>query len=118
MATPLETIGRVGDRRVEHDRVEALIDEHGIVVLVVGLPVSLSGDLGPTARQMLSEVKALRKRLSIAVVTHDERNTTVTAESSLRQGGVDSRKGRSVVDQVAASVILQSWIDAGGRVDA
>lgn len=82
------------------------------MVVVVGLPLSLSGDVGPAARRVLSEVKGLRKRLAVEVVTHDERLSTVDAEASLRAQGVNTRKGRSVVDQLAASVILQSWIDA------
>lgn len=112
MATPLETIGRVGDRGVEHQRIKTLIEEHEIAVVVVGLPLSLSGEVGPTARAVLSEVKGLRKRLGTEVVTHDERLTTVSAETSLREQGVTGRRGRAVVDQVAAAVILQSWIDA------
>ena len=111
MATPLETIERVGDRRLEHERVRALVDEHDVAVVVVGLPLSLSGGVGPTARAVLSEVKGLRKRIAAEVVTHDERMTTVSAEASLRAQGVSSRRGRAVVDQVAAAVILQSWID-------
>ncbi|MDH3682314.1 MAG: Holliday junction resolvase RuvX [Acidimicrobiia bacterium] len=111
VATPLETIERVGDRRLEHERVSALVDEHDVAVVVVGLPLSLSGGVGPTARAVLSEVKGLRKRIAAEVVTHDERMTTVSAEASLRAQGVSSRRGRAVVDQVAAAVILQSWID-------
>lgn len=111
VATPLETIERVDDRTVEHGRVAELIDDNDIVVVVVGLPLSLDGTIGPAAKAILREVKALRKRLGIEVVTHDERLTTVTATSALRAQGVDSRRGRSVVDQLAASVILQSWLD-------
>jgi putative Holliday junction resolvase len=66
----------------------------------------------------LREVKAIRKRLrGVDVVTHDERLSTVTAESSLRAQGVDSRRGRSVVDQLAAAVILQSWLDGASPDD-
>lgn len=114
MATPLETIKRVGDRVIEHGHVERLIDEHRVVVVVVGLPLSLTGDVGPAARRVLSEVKGMRKRLPVEVVTQDERLSTVDAEASLRAQGVTARKGRGVVDQVAASVILQAWIDASG----
>lgn len=114
VATPLETIRRVGDRVVEHGHVNRLIEEHGVVVVVVGLPLSLTGDIGPAARRVLSEVRGMRKRLPVEVVTHDERLSTVDAEASLRAQGVTARKGRSVVDQVAASVILQAWIDAAG----
>jgi putative Holliday junction resolvase len=56
----------------------------------------------------------LRRRFGpkgVAVVSHDERNTTTTAAGSLTASGVDSKRGRSVIDQVAAAVILQSWID-------
>lgn len=112
VATPLETVARVGDRSIEHGRLAQLVDEHEVSLVVVGLPLSLDGGLGPTAKQMLSEVKGLRKRLAVTVITHDERLTTVTAEASLRSGGVSSKRGRSVVDQLAAAVILQSWIDS------
>lgn len=72
----------------------------------------MNGDVGPAARRVLSEAKGLRKRIGVEVVTHDERLSTVDAESSLRAQGVNSRKGRAVVDKVAASVILQGWIDS------
>jgi putative Holliday junction resolvase len=111
VATPLQTVARVGDRVVEHGIVAALAAEHEATVLVVGLPLSLSGEVGPAARQVLSEVRGLRKRVPIEVVTHDERLSTSTAEASLRQQGVGRRQGRMVVDSVAASVILQAWMD-------
>ena len=113
MATPLETIHRVDDRTVEHGRVQELIDENDVTVVVVGLPLSLDGTLGPAGRTILREVKSLRKRVDAEVVTHDERLSTVTAESSLRAQGVGSRRGRAVVDQLAAAVILQAWLDGG-----
>lgn len=112
VATPLDTIHRVGDRVIEHGHIRDLVDEHEAVVVVVGLPLSLSGEVGPAARKVLSEVKGLRKRLGVEVVTHDERLSTVDAEASLRTQGVNTRKGRKVVDQLAAAVILQRWIDA------
>ena len=114
VATPYETVQRVGDRPVEHSRIAELVTETVAVVVVVGLPLSLDGSMGPAARKVNSEIKALRKRLhplGVAVVSHDERNSTTSAAHSLMASGVDSRKGRSVVDQVAAAVILQSWID-------
>lgn len=115
VATPSETVRRVGDRPVEHDLIAEIVDRTEATVVVVGLPLSLDGSVGPAARKVLSEVKALRRRLALGgveVVTHDERNTTRTAAHSLADAGVGSRKGRGVVDQVAAAVILQSWIDA------
>lgn len=114
VATPLTTVRRVGDRKAEHEAIAALASEHGVTTVVVGLPLSLDGSDGPAARAVRSELKGLRKRLpGVEIVTHDERLTTVTAQGQLRRGGVDSRRGRQVVDQVAAAVILQAWIDAG-----
>ncbi|MCP3987640.1 MAG: Holliday junction resolvase RuvX [Actinomycetia bacterium] len=115
VATPLETINRVGNRPLEHDRIAELVADHEVTVVVVGLPLSLSGEVGPAARKVLSEVKGLRKRLAAEIVTHDERLSTVDAQGSLRRQGLKGQKGRAVIDQVAASVILQSWIDSGTR---
>lgn len=111
MATPLTTVERVDNRVAEHASVAELIDEHGATLCVVGLPLSLDGSVGPAARSVLREAKALRKRLAVEVVTHDERLSTVSAERELRAQGVDSRRGRAVIDQVAAAVILQSFLD-------
>ncbi len=114
VATPSETLTRVGNRPVEHDRIAEIVSRTGATVVVVGLPLSLDGSVGPAARKVLSEVKALRRRLGpegVTVETHDERNSTTTASHSLAAAGVDSRRGRAVVDQVAAAVILQSWLD-------
>lgn len=119
MATPYTTVNRVGDRTAEHEAIDAIVTEVEATTIVVGLPLSLDGSEGPAARKVASEVKSLHKRFDpkgITVVTHDERHSTTSASQSLRAGGVGSRKGRSVVDQLAASVILQSWIDGLGGV--
>jgi putative holliday junction resolvase len=86
---------------------------------VVGLPLSLSGAVGPAARAVLEEVTELTDRLSVPVVTHDERFSTVVATRSLRQAArgrtVKSARRRSgEVDQAAAAVFLQAWLDGGG----
>ena len=115
VATPSETVHRVGNRPAEHDEIAEIVERVEAAVVVVGLPLSLDGSIGPAARKVLSEVKALRKRLGpdgIEVVTHDERNSTTIAAQSLSDAGVGSRRGRAVIDQIAASVILQSWLDS------
>lgn len=111
VATPVDVVERVGDRSLEHGRIGELAAEHEAVIVVVGMPFSLDGTPGPTARAVASEVKGLRKRLGLEVVTHDERMTTVEAGHSLRHQGLGNRRSRQVVDQVAAAVILQAWID-------
>lgn len=113
VATPYEVVQRSGDRSRDHRRIGELVDEAGAEVVVVGLPFSLDGSIGPAARGILEEVEELRATLPVDVVTWDERLTTVEAERSLRVMGVKKGNRRRIVDQVAATVILQSWLDAG-----
>ena len=113
VATPYDTIQRSGDRATDHGRVAALVDEIGAATVVVGLPRSLDGTIGPAARAILDEVDELRAALAVEVVTWDERLTTVEAQRSMRAMGVRKSKRRLVVDRLAATVILQSWLEAG-----
>lgn len=95
--------------------VTALAEEHEVRLLVVGLPRRLAGDLGPQADKVLGFVDALREAVSIPVELWDERLTTRMAERVLREAQVTRRRRRALVDQVAASVILQGFLDARGR---
>jgi putative holliday junction resolvase len=113
VATPYEVVTRSGDRTRDHGRIAALVSEADATIVVVGLPLSLDGSVGPAAEAILAEVDELRAALGVPVVTWDERLSTVEAERSLRAMGVRRGQRRQVVDQVAATVILQSWLDAG-----
>lgn len=115
VATPYRTVNRSGHRPDEHAELSDLVDEVGAGVVVVGLPLSLDGTLGPAAKSVLSEVKALRRLLAVPVETHDERLSTVTAEANLDHGGVRGPRRREFVDQLAAAVILQAWLDHRDR---
>ncbi len=84
----------------------------------MGLPISLDGSIGPAATAALDEVAELEVVLDVPVETWDERLTTVTAHHELAAAGMRSRARRAVVDQVAASVMLQSWLDRVRRPDA
>jgi len=79
--------------------------------VVVGLPLSLDGSVGPAAEKALAEVEKLGATLSVPVETYDERLTTVTAERMMTDAGLDSRRQRKVVDKIAAAVMLQAWLD-------
>ena len=113
VATPYEVVTRSGDRTRDHGRIAAVVAEADATIVVVGLPLSLDGSVGPAAEAILAEVDELRAALEVPVVTWDERLSTVEAERSLRVMGVRKGQRRQVVDQVAATVILQSWLDAG-----
>jgi putative Holliday junction resolvase len=111
VASPLATVPRrtpAEDART----IAALADEQAATTVVVGLPVTLAGREGPAAtavRAYLAELAPLLPGLAFELV--DERLSTVAAERALVGGGVRRRARRQVVDQVAASVFLQTWLD-------
>jgi putative Holliday junction resolvase len=120
LASPYDVVLRSGDRRLDHQRIAALVTETGAARVVVGLPYSLDGSIGPAARAVLAEVDELRTRLrdevgDLAVETFDERLTTVTAHQRLAERGVDSKQRRAIVDQAAAAVLLQTWLESPAR---
>lgn len=109
IAVPVETVRRGhGDMA----RLAELTVEHAAIEIVVGLPLSLSGQEGPAAakaRQVAAEIALTVAPVRVRLV--DERLTTVTAERVLRDRGRKGAKRRAVVDQAAAVVILQHALD-------
>ncbi len=89
-----------------------LVAEHEVTLVVVGHPVSLSGAKGEAADHAERFADALRGFLHVAVELHDERLTTVEAERALAAAGMKGRRRREVIDQAAAAVILQSYLDS------
>ncbi|GLF96384.1 Holliday junction resolvase RuvX [Streptomyces yaizuensis] len=112
LATPVETVpGR--DVPAAHRRVRQLVEEYEPIEVVVGLPRSLSGKEGPAATKVRAFAGELAKGIRpVPVRLMDERMTTVTATQGLRASGVKSKKGRSVIDQAAAVVILQNALES------
>jgi len=111
VATGVAMIERGPDRSADHAAIVGLVKEYDAVRVVVGLPVSLSGDNGAAAIAVLDEVDELQRQVGVGVDTIDERFTTAAASSAMRQGGRSARAQRSVIDQAAAAVLLQDWID-------
>lgn len=116
VASPIETVLRSGDRSADHRRLLAIAEEWEVDTIVVGLPLSLDGSEGPAARSARAEMEELAAATSLSVVPYDERLTSVTANRLLHEGEVPGRSRRQVVDQLAAAVLLQAWLD--GRPDA
>ena len=113
VATPYAVIERSGDAALDRRTILAHAREAGASRVVVGLPLSLSGDTGPAARAVLEEVAALRALAGeeVTVETHDERLTTVIAEQGMREARVPRRARRRTVDSAAAAVMLQSYLE-------
>lgn len=111
LATPYEVVPRSGDRARDHQRIGALAEEAGAEVLVVGLPRSLDGTDGPAAVAARAEAVELAAATGMAVELWDERLTTVTADRDLMALEMRAPARRRVIDKVAASVMLQAWLD-------
>ena len=114
LASPWGTIERSGDPGRDLAAMVDAVREVEASAVVVGLPLSLSGEQGPAARAALAEAEALRQALEplgVALETADERLTTVEAQRALRAAGKTGRAARRVVDSAAAMVLLQAWLD-------
>ena len=79
--------------------------------ILVGLPRNMNGTFGPAAENARAFAENLRARVACPVDLWDERLTTVAAQRALRESGCNARDQRGVVDQVAAQILLQSWLD-------
>lgn len=111
LASPVEVVQRSGDERQDHQRILELAAELGVARIVVGLPLSLDGSVGPAAAAALAEVDRLGATTDLPVDTYDERFTTVTADRMLKEQRMKGPARRRVVDQAAAAVMLQAWLD-------
>lgn len=111
LALPLGTV-QVGRPPGELRAIRDLVRERDVVLVVVGHPLSLSGDAGPRARKTEELAAALAAAVAIPVELHDERLSTVEAERALREAGWRGRHVRHAADASAATVILQAWLDA------
>jgi putative holliday junction resolvase len=112
IAYPLEVVAGVESAFA---RLESLISEEGVVRIVLGLPRNMDGSLGPKAREALRFAEALRARFPVPVETWDERLSTVEAERYLRDAEVPRRRWKERVNQVAAQIVLQSYLDRKNR---
>ena len=99
------------------ERILQLIAEMDVTSVVIGRPVSMSGQAKGAVEEYEGLVSELRRSVpeNVSVVEHDERLTSVIANRSLQAGGVSAKKARGIVDAVAAQVMLQGYLDAGQR---
>jgi putative Holliday junction resolvase len=109
LAHPLETIP-ASEEPVS--RVAEIVHEKQVDHVVAGIPRQMNGQIGSAATEVLQFVEKLRAILPCPVVTWDERLTTAAAHRALRETGKKTRHTRGYVDQVAAQMILQSYLDS------
>jgi len=112
MAQGLETINWNGiDSSYALDRLEAIIKEKEITEIVMGKPSRTDGSVSESEEKAVLFGKLLTEKTGITPVFRDERYTTVIASQFLRQTGVFGKAKKKVVDQVAAEIILQEYLD-------
>lgn len=116
LATPVETVRRQASGS-HLRRLAELVAELGVVEVVIGLPRTLADRAGTAAVDAIEIASELAtvladRQLSVPVRLADERLSTVSAQRALRSAGVRAKSQRAVIDQAAAVIILQGWLDA------
>ncbi len=116
IAQGITTVRRTG-RKADLAALEALIAEHAVNRIVVGWPLQPDGRPGAMARIVDRFAQDIARRTGLPIERWDERMTSRQAERALIEGGARRAKRRQVVDKVAATLILQSWLDAQPAAD-
>ena len=110
LAHPLETI-QVRSTDVAK-RILEIAEKKQTEIIVVGMPRNMDGSFGPAAEKAKEFIAALQARTTCRVVSWDERLSTVAAQRSLHEAGKNARAQKAIIDQVAAQILLQSWLDS------
>lgn len=113
-AQGLETLQRQ-NKRLDFEKLEKLARDYAIAEVVVGFPLRMSGAEGVQAEKMHRFAEELRDRLKIPVHLWDERLTSAEANRLLRETEMSIQRRAKVVDQMAAVLILQSWMENRSR---
>lgn len=111
LASPLQTIQAIPPERALAE-IARLVEQHDVERLVVGLPLTLSGEIGPQAKQVQAFIDTLQAHLTIPIDVYDERLTTAEAERLLIEAGLKPAKRKEQIDQVAAMLILQDFLNS------
>ena len=110
IATGLETYRRV-DPDKDIDYIAKLVKDLGVEVVVIGLPVNMDGSSGERVQKAKEFGQMLSQKVSAKIDYQDERLTTVTSERMLIEAGVRREKRKHVIDKIAATIILQTYLD-------
>ena len=116
-AQPVETIWRKSENKLRKTlaRIEELIEEYQVEKIVLGLPKNMNNTIGDRAALSLEFQKTLERRTGLDVVMWDERLTTAEAERVLMEGGVRREHRKEKIDELAAVLILQNYLDSRGQ---
>lgn len=113
-AQPAGMFRRAGPE-ADLEKIRELVARHQVHTVVVGLPRNMDGSLGPQAAKALDYAEKLREALGVEVDTWDERLTTQQAERLLIRANVRRKRRKTVVDKLAATLILEGYMAYKGR---
>lgn len=106
-----ETYTRTKSINKDMQYLAGLIEQKECDTVVLGLPINMDGSYGPSVKKVREFGEKLKKFTAVEIVYQDERLSTVAAEKMLIEGGVRRDKRKKIVDKVAATIILQSYLD-------
>jgi putative Holliday junction resolvase len=112
IASPLMVLQRSKSRQHDLHELARIARDEEAEVIVIGLPLNMDGSQGKAAKAAIAEGRRLATLVDVPIEMHDERLTTVTAERSMLDAGLNAIERRKVVDKVAAAIMLQSWLDS------
>lgn len=113
-AQGLTTIKRVTNQ-LDYEEVFKYIKEYGVETLIVGLPKNMNNTLGPQSEKVIKFAEKLKNKYKVEIIYIDERMTTISAERVLIEGSVRREKRKKYIDKIAATYILQNYLDTCRR---
>lgn len=116
-AQELETITRERASALRHTlvRIKEICDEYGVVEIVLGYPKNMDDSEGFRCEETIKFMELLKKRVDIPITLIDERLTTMYADEILEESGVDKKDRKKYIDQIAAAIILQEYLDSSSK---
>lgn len=110
-AQGITTIKR-SSKKEDYNAIEALIKEYDAKKIVVGLPKNMNGSIGPQGEKTIKFAEKIKNKFNIEIIYIDERMTTMSAERILIEGDVRRENRKKYIDKVAATYILQQYLDS------
>lgn len=116
-AQGIEVIRRKEENKLRQtlQRIEALIAEYGVELIILGYPKNMNNTIGERAEKSEEFANTLRRRTGLEVILWDERLTTVAAHNAMIEGNLRRENRSKIVDKVAAVFILQGYLDMRNR---
>lgn len=112
-AQGLTTIKRIGKKK-DIEALKKIISENNVYMIVSGLPKNMNGSIGGQAEKVMKFCDLLSEETGLEIEYFDERLSTVSADRMLGMGEVKAKNRKKVIDKVAASIILQTYLDSKG----